>query len=51
MMLLPSACPSGTYGFNCSQTCNCMNGYCDVVEGCMCEEGWEGTDCNIGEFD
>nr|XP_006818736.1 PREDICTED: uncharacterized protein LOC102803455 [Saccoglossus kowalevskii] len=37
----------GSYGRNCSETCECLNnGICDPVTGnCTCKDGWEGDDC------
>ncbi|PVD36007.1 hypothetical protein C0Q70_02977 [Pomacea canaliculata] len=43
-----SACPNGTYGENCTQTCHCGQGAerCDNIIGCVCRPGWQGTDCD-----
>ena len=29
----------------------CDNGYCSRATGCVCEEGWTGLRCNIGEYE
>lgn len=40
-------CPLGTYGENCSKTCDCINkGSCDPVTGkCTCGPGHYGEKC------
>ena len=42
------ACPSGTYGVNCSNVCACGAGasHCDVITGCVCMTGWTGDKCH-----
>ncbi|KAH9524422.1 hypothetical protein Btru_054506 [Bulinus truncatus] len=40
-------CETSFYGFNCNKSCQCSGrGSCDSVRGCVCDKGWEGTDCN-----
>ncbi|KAG1679193.1 Protein draper [Nymphon striatum] len=41
-------CPRGTYGFDCQNKCNCVNGAeCYHVTGeCMCLPGWQGPTCS-----
>lgn len=42
-------CPSLYYGPGCRQLCEC-NGRstsCDPVTGCVCEDGWRGTSCEV----
>ncbi|KAK4820737.1 hypothetical protein QYF61_004418, partial [Mycteria americana] len=40
-------CPIGTYGFQCTQRCDCQNGAkCYHVNGaCMCDPGFKGIYC------
>lgn len=50
MFYYPPACPSGWYGFNCSQECgpNCIPS-CDRVDGVCtrgCQPGWKGPYCD-----
>ena len=42
----------GTYGVNCSQTCQCQNeATCSAVDGsCNCTAGFTGEMCNEREF-
>ena len=42
----------GTYGVNCSQTCQCQNeATCSAVDGsCNCTAGFTGETCNEREF-
>ena len=41
-------CPDNTYGFNCTEVCNCLNGgTCDSL-GCNCAVGFVGENCSIG---
>ena len=43
-------CPGDTYGLRCAQICECgSNGRCDNVEGCICNDGWSGVNCDIGK--
>ena len=49
--LLLSDCPEDRYGVRCEQTCMCDNGNCSRATGCVCEEGWTGLRCNIGEYE
>ncbi|XP_052809767.1 uncharacterized protein LOC128238182 isoform X2 [Mya arenaria] len=43
-------CEKGTYGVNCSSTCNCEAEKavtCDNIVGtCICKQGWAGDDCS-----
>lgn len=40
-------CPVGTYGLQCAETCQCMNGgKCYHISGaCLCEQGYTGEHC------
>ena len=41
------ACPAGSYGLQCSETCQCVNGKCDHIDGsCSCDNGWRGVLCD-----
>lgn len=44
-----SACPSNKYGVNCSSTCECRGRAtrCDNVNGCICQDNWTGTNCDV----
>ncbi|XP_013396516.1 sushi, von Willebrand factor type A, EGF and pentraxin domain-containing protein 1 isoform X1 [Lingula anatina] len=43
-----SVCPDGSYGDNCQETCDCVNGRCDPRDGsCLCHSGWEGARCEV----
>lgn len=47
-----AACNPGTWGFNCNETCRCLNGKCDRFSGqCTCNDGWMGTHCTQGNCD
>ena len=41
-------CPQGKYGFNCTQSCQCMHGNtCRPNDGvCRCPPGWMGPRCS-----
>ena len=40
-------CPTGTYGADCMQSCQCAHGSCHHVTGeCLCEPGYSGEVCN-----
>lgn len=42
-------CFNDTYGIDCAEMCFCMNGgTCDSAIGCVCTDGWTGTNCTIG---
>lgn len=47
---LLAACPSGSYGKGCNQTCSCHNdGSCHPASGlCACTAGWTGPNCTEG---
>lgn len=48
LKLCNPACPEDTWGTNCSNTCQCSHALtCDKVKGCVCQEGWSGTKCDI----
>ncbi|KAK3590313.1 hypothetical protein CHS0354_034248 [Potamilus streckersoni] len=42
------ACDAFHYGPNCSTQCNCGIGSerCDPILGCVCYDGWHGTNCD-----
>ncbi|KAI6646521.1 N-acetylglucosamine-1-phosphodiester alpha-N-acetylglucosaminidase-like [Oopsacas minuta] len=41
-------CSEGKYGDKCLEECVCSgNSSCHHVMGCLCNDGWEGEDCNI----
>lgn len=44
-------CEQGTFGQNCSQSCDCADGgSCDPVSGrCICPSGKSGARCDSGE--
>ena len=50
--LLPYAACVGTWGNQCANKCQCMNGAtCDPVTGyCNCTAGWLGTTCDTGDL-
>ncbi len=50
-VFLLAACPSGSYGDGCNQTCSCRNnGICHPASGqCVCTPGWTGPSCTDGE--
>ncbi|PIO56150.1 laminin EGF-like protein, partial [Teladorsagia circumcincta] len=41
-------CPSGHFGANCEEVCECENGAtCDPISGhCSCQAGWRGRKCS-----
>lgn len=43
------SCPSGTWGFGCNLTCQCLNGgACNTLDGtCTCAPGWRGEKCEL----
>ncbi|KAK3102630.1 hypothetical protein FSP39_012769 [Pinctada imbricata] len=42
------ACEFPFWGPDCSNVCNCAAASsCDPVNGCLCEEGWQGENCDI----
>ena len=47
---LSAACPEGTFGDGCTQTCDCPGQHvqsCDNVDGtCRCKAGWDGSSCD-----
>ena len=47
---LSAACPEGTFGDGCTQTCDCPGQHvqsCDHVDGtCRCKAGWGGSSCD-----
>lgn len=49
---LLAACPTGSYGEGCNQTCSCRNdGICHPASGrCVCTPGWTGPNCTEGEW-
>ncbi|XP_059160048.1 mucin-like protein [Physella acuta] len=40
-------CQGNTYGYNCSNTCQCKGRAvrCDNVKGCICQSNWKGETC------
>ncbi|KAH9509815.1 hypothetical protein Btru_045273 [Bulinus truncatus] len=43
-----TACKSPYYGNNCNSTCECgLNGLCDPIRGCICQDGWTGEKCTV----
>ncbi|KAH9523910.1 hypothetical protein Btru_047391 [Bulinus truncatus] len=41
------ACDPPYWGINCANMCQCSGqGNCSSVSGCVCDKGWEGTNCN-----
>ncbi|KAH9509816.1 hypothetical protein Btru_045275 [Bulinus truncatus] len=43
-----TACKSPYYGDNCNSTCECgLNGLCDPIKGCICQDGWTGEYCTV----
>ena len=47
-----SGCPAGTWGGNCTRSCNCGDdgNNCNHVNGeCVCNKCWSGTQCLDGE--
>ncbi|KAH9492131.1 hypothetical protein Btru_048687, partial [Bulinus truncatus] len=41
------ACDPPYWGINCANMCQCSGqGTCSSVSGCVCDKGWEGTNCN-----
>ena len=42
-----AACPKGLFGYNCTQTCPCVRGTCDAINGlCACPSGYHGYLCD-----
>lgn len=42
-----AACPEGSFGHNCTQTCSCVRGNCDPINGfCACPAGYHGYLCD-----
>ena len=38
------------YGMNCDQTCDCIHGQCDPINGtCTCNRSWVGKNCDVQE--
>ncbi|XP_053408702.1 uncharacterized protein LOC123559399 isoform X2 [Mercenaria mercenaria] len=41
-------CEFPNFGENCADVCGCTQGStCDSVHGCICKDGWNGTNCDI----
>lgn len=49
--LVSAACPSGHWGPDCLNSCNCLNGaQCSAYDGeCRCSPGWTGLYCTQRE--
>ncbi|XP_063962745.1 receptor-type tyrosine-protein phosphatase delta-like isoform X1 [Lytechinus pictus] len=49
------ACPGGTYGAGCTETCHCNSSEpCDLITGACsngCEDGWTGDQCQVTVLD
>ncbi|XP_059148172.1 fibrillin-1-like [Physella acuta] len=43
------ACVGNKYGENCKSTCQCKGRAigCDNVKGCICQNNWKGTECDV----
>ncbi|XP_059143235.1 latent-transforming growth factor beta-binding protein 4-like [Physella acuta] len=43
------ACPDNMYGLNCASQCECKGHAlrCDSIKGCICQDNWKGTNCDI----
>ncbi|CAL1529164.1 unnamed protein product [Lymnaea stagnalis] len=42
-----SSCESSYFGEDCKNMCECnIHGVCDPVQGCICETGWFGVNCD-----
>lgn len=50
MLVLFVACNEYTYGYNCNMTCGCVQGKCNAVKGCICNDGYTGTRCENTDF-
>lgn len=51
LSISPSECEQGTFGLNCSRSCDCADDApCDPVSGrCICSSGKTGVRCDSGE--
>ena len=48
---LPRAdCMPNRYGYRCKRVCDCENGDCDPVKGCVCDAGYTGNHCESGIY-
>ena len=51
LFTLYADCIGQQYGYECSETCSCMNGgSCNNTIGCVCASGWTGSNCAIGKL-
>ncbi|GAB1608679.1 hypothetical protein Ahia01_001152300, partial [Argonauta hians] len=43
-------CSANTYGYNCNMTCDCVQGNCHHIKGCVCNTNYTGDTCNTRDF-
>ena len=54
-MFLPTECDEGTFGYNCTSPCHCLDSTpCNHINGScpgdLCAPGWKRKNCSVGMY-